>query len=305
MNADETAILQANPNDLSQQINAILRQKISISSSQQKINIPKKQVIIRTKSQGFLETEKPTILINSVQDGIKFPNNFQNSKLDSDSFTQLKAAYKSKHTFSKKQSHKSNSFLDRNDTFLTQIEQANKTKEVQIVQDHTPTKIFTTQKVAQIESVYSTPPLATPSILSPKVEINLSKYDFQHEANISCLSSRLRSMLHHSNYSAVVHALCGSNLSHIPRAVLLNIIKELRLYLDQCVKKSLLGEAEYVQWSIDNVQHTIAESKIVVDQKPEQYQNLIQQSERQLKKRIEQYVSLFFNSESNKRKIGL
>ena len=93
---------------------------------------------------------------------------------------------------------------------------------------------------------------------------DLSRYDnedFDWETAAEKIPPRLREMITHPPESVVFRALCQEPMSDYTEAVISQVVMELRVYLDMCVKEGMIGEGSYVQCVIDNIKQEVKESR--------------------------------------------
>ena len=86
--------------------------------------------------------------------------------------------------------------------------------------------------------------------------VDLSKYDkedFDWENEGKKIPHGLLDMVTHSPISIVFRALCQESMAQYPGRVVSEVIAELKVYLDKCVKEGMIGESSYVEWIIENI----------------------------------------------------
>ena len=86
--------------------------------------------------------------------------------------------------------------------------------------------------------------------------VDLSKYDkedFDWENEGKKIPHALLDMVTHSPISIVFRALCQESMAQYPKRVVSEVIAELRVYLDRCVKNVMISESSYVEWIIENI----------------------------------------------------
>lgn len=155
------------------------------------------------------------------------------------------------------------SFIERNNMFLTQVEE--EVKLARLDRDNEPITpfqpVFNEARCKEIASCYKKPKIIQPHILFPTYKppprIDLSKYDkssdeFDGEVESSKIPSRLLELITHSKQSLVFQTLCGESIVEYPKKVINQVIQDLKKYVDLCVSKNMIGETSYVQCRIDN-----------------------------------------------------
>ncbi|OHS95104.1 hypothetical protein TRFO_38677 [Tritrichomonas foetus] len=207
-------------------------------------------------------------------------------------------------------------FMERNNMFLTQVEEEQKIARASRNDDDSfsQKKVFDDYKYKEIGDAYDLPvpkkAKRANSILNqrpkifqpfptyrPKPPLNLSPYDdcdYDYEKEQKKIPPRLLEIIKFKPQSLTFKALCQIDIIEYPKKAINQVVMDLKGLLEKCINLNMIGESSYVDCIINNLKIDLKKLGKKTNHDDEKIEHQIEQAETSFDERRQQYVFLYY-----------